>query len=186
MSHKGWTCFQDTLLLQAYEKYQDKWQFISTAFPGKTALECAARYKTLSERGEATLSDYQFRKNVNTDWKRRVKKEFIMKPSPFALASSIVDHSHKKVIFNYLSKALKVKTQSQNVQVKNEPIESFLDYFAASNLETNHHLEGNALVNEPYSDLLNCPDEEIEKRHEFSSVKIPSIEYSKLIIRMGT
>jgi hypothetical protein len=88
MSRQGWTNFQDTLLLQAYEKYSDKWQFISTAFPGKTALECAARYKILSERGGVTL--YDSRKKVNA-----VKKEFVPKLSPFAVSNSI----EKKVIY---------------------------------------------------------------------------------------
>jgi hypothetical protein len=89
MSKVGWTNFQDTLLLQAYEKYSDKWQFISTAFPGKTAIECAARYKILSERGEASLSDYQSRNKLNTS-SNRVKREFILKPSPFAPSNYIV------------------------------------------------------------------------------------------------
>jgi hypothetical protein len=90
MSRQGWTNFQDTLLLQAYEKHSDKWQFISTAFPGKTAVECAARYKILSERGGAPL--YHSLKKVNA-----VKKEFVPKSSPFAVSNSI--ENQKRVIY---------------------------------------------------------------------------------------
>jgi hypothetical protein len=56
--------------------------------------------------------------------------------------------------------------------VKTEPIESFVDFFSAR-----ESIERNATTSplQQYSELMNGPDEEIEKRHEFSSVKIPSI-----------
>jgi hypothetical protein len=122
MSKVGWTNFQDTLLLQAYEKYSDK------AFPGKTALECAARYKILSERGEASLSDYQSRNKLNTS-SNRVKREFILNPSPFAPSNYIVisKFNCKGTITPMQSKITPLQSKIGTF-VKTEPIEYFVDF----------------------------------------------------------
>ena len=82
---KEWTALQDTLLLQAIESHQDRWQIISNAIPGRSATECAERYQHLKTQNIASLSTLQaHQKELAKTLPVKVKRTFVPRPSLFS------------------------------------------------------------------------------------------------------
>ena len=81
---REWSALQDALLIQAVSLHNQRWQIVSTAVPGRSAVDCESRYVALQKLGVScpmTLQKYQADSQKD---KPNVRKKFIPKPSLFA------------------------------------------------------------------------------------------------------